>query len=858
MSGYGGNYDFNSQFNVLYGNGTEQSSLNNTNGFDAFLNSIQGSSAAGNGGSAGSAGDGSGTGNDNVNGVDVYGQHHQQLQQQRQPQPPQQQNYQYNTQQHHHNHHHQHLQQPSYNTGTNGLSQNMFYQDSSLSGLLNNMNSGTSSSVGGGPASAPAVPAATLGTHGSTAGNDYMPAPSVAPPASAGYMLHQPLTYDSTTMDYFALLQQQQTGQQQQPRQPPKQPQHYDFNRESAADFEKWSAAPLPTTQKASSSQNQNSLSNVNNGSFGTSSSNDIADFAQNFFDPDCSFDSMLDPLPQKKSNINVNSNAMGSNLSLSATMAPNELDVIDTISNMSQYNPSLNQRSGKVNSNRKSAPQNDIFAGFIMNIISLSQEPLSAHEIIEKISFRCDEVVTRFLPCVEFLVACQQELRAGLAMVVQKNGRGRSIFSAQEFYKTYFEPLTLRFYNRNKSLMPSKELKDSYDGIKKLLQDVKKNEQKGNFEGMKNSFLGGMRDGESWGLRKWLSKNGGALKICNDIELIWGALRDLNREEATTKELARILRPKAKHALKRLQEGVPKAYQEVSTAHPYLPFFHRLECALKGLSEFDPEEDGVICIDDSESEDDEVQEIKVVEKPVKQSIPKDLATIDFTDCETDLFKNPNTSSKRSPCDENYHGNTKGAAQLLNTFGISSVTALLTANKFQLASSIDEVASAIEAGNEIRPPNINFDEYWTRPNNYIIVLRLFQKMLLESTADHLLDHTSQTRSYVSLLKNPLCFRDIVLVISQCKAPASHQKKGHLPTCPNLKRWNMFEGKYLIQAVDLVFLNNLAILGKNPNIARSSIQNVRSNFWKEIRRAASTEKKCVPTRRTETSEFVIHK
>lgn len=125
---------------------------------------------------------------------------------------------------------------------------------------------------------------------------------------------------------------------------------------------------------------------------------------------------------------------------------------------------------------------------------------------------------------------------------------------------------------------MPKDELNASYEGINRLLVDVKKAEIRGDFEAMKNAFLGGMRDGESWGLRKWLSKNGGALKICNDIELIWGALRNLPREEETTKELSRILRPKAKHGLKQLQSGVPKAYQEVSAAHPYLPFFHRLE----------------------------------------------------------------------------------------------------------------------------------------------------------------------------------------------------------------------------------------------------------------------------------------
>ncbi len=307
------------------------------------------------------------------------------------------------------------------------------------------MSSGTAASGGGGgPTSAQA---AALGSHGSTpAGNEYIPAPSVAQPASAGYMLHQPLTYDSATVDYFALLQQQQQGQQQQPRQPSKQPQHYDLHRD-LADFENWDA-PLPPTQKTPCSQNQNILSNVNNGSFGSTGSNaDIADFAQNFFED--SFDNVLYAAPQKKSSISINNanvnggdsrsgggggSAMANNLSLSAATASNELNVIDSMSNISQYNLSLNEElENSNNSSRKPTPQGDFFADFTINIISLSQEPLSAHEIIEKVTFRCNEVVTRFLPCVEFLVACQQELRAGLQMVVQKNGRGRSIFTAQE-----------------------------------------------------------------------------------------------------------------------------------------------------------------------------------------------------------------------------------------------------------------------------------------------------------------------------------------------------------------------------------------------------------------------------------------
>eukprot|EP00550_Attheya_septentrionalis_P011912 CAMPEP_0198302624 /NCGR_PEP_ID=MMETSP1449-20131203/55954_1 /TAXON_ID=420275 /ORGANISM="Attheya septentrionalis, Strain CCMP2084" /LENGTH=85 /DNA_ID=CAMNT_0044005041 /DNA_START=14 /DNA_END=268 /DNA_ORIENTATION=- len=61
-----------------------------------------------------------------------------------------------------------------------------------------------------------------------------------------------------------------------------------------------------------------------------------------------------------------------------------------------------------------------------------------------------------------------------------------------------------------------------------------------------------------------------------------------------------------AKQASNRLKNDVPQAYQEVSSAHPYLPFFHRLESCLSRLSNFDPEDDDVICIDDEDDDDDD------------------------------------------------------------------------------------------------------------------------------------------------------------------------------------------------------------------------------------------------------------
>jgi hypothetical protein len=36
---------------------------------------------------------------------------------------------------------------------------------------------------------------------------------------------------------------------------------------------------------------------------------------------------------------------------------------------------------------------------------------------------------------------------------------------------------------------------------------------------------------------------------------------------------------------------------------HLFLPIFHRLDVALKGLAEFDPEDDDVFILDDNEQE---------------------------------------------------------------------------------------------------------------------------------------------------------------------------------------------------------------------------------------------------------------
>jgi hypothetical protein len=250
------------------------------------------------------------------------------------------------------------------------------------------------------------------------------------------------------------------------------------------------------------------------------------------------------------------------------------------------------------------------------MNVSGISLQPLSGTEILRRVRGKTDDVVTRYLPCVEFLVNCQQELRAGLASATQKRlvrHAYRDNMTPTQFFSRYLAPLVERFHRRNMHLMEADVLSDATQEIQKLCNDAQNVQHQG-CEAMKNTFLGGMKDGESWGLRKWLSNHGGALHICNDLECILYACQKLDRSAETTVKLSERLRPLAKQAMDRLKNEVPGSYQEISTAHPYLPFYHRLESALKGMAHFDPEDDDVICIDD----EDEIDVEKAKSQPTQ------------------------------------------------------------------------------------------------------------------------------------------------------------------------------------------------------------------------------------------------
>lgn len=265
------------------------------------------------------------------------------------------------------------------------------------------------------------------------------------------------------------------------------------------------------------------------------------------------------------------------------------------------------------------------------LTVASISLEPLSGSVVLDRVQEKLNQVVTKYIPCVDFLVQCQQDLRKGLEMANHQNNIAASLsnrryrssnsraggITASQFYKAHVEPLSRSFYSKQLNRMEQSALNDALVGLDDLQLQAKNVERQG-LEAVKNTFLGGMKDGESWGLRKWLSKHGGALVICTDLECILNASKKLDRNSESTKKLAKLLRPMAKQVLDKLHSDIPTSYQQRSSAHPYLPFFHRLEDTLKGMSMFDPEEDDVICID-TDSEDDDVVPLEAASSYVKQ-----------------------------------------------------------------------------------------------------------------------------------------------------------------------------------------------------------------------------------------------
>jgi hypothetical protein len=129
--------------------------------------------------------------------------------------------------------------------------------------------------------------------------------------------------------------------------------------------------------------------------------------------------------------------------------------------------------------------------------------------------------------------------------------------------------------------------------------------------------------------------------------------------------------------------------------------------------------------------------------------------------------------------------------------------------------------------------------------------------------------------YNSIIKHPLCFQDIVASLipeNFSNLDFNTGRMGQLQP-KGLKFWNMWSGQDLLQAIDLVLLNSLAygkIMdddGENGrSIQRSETNRLRKALWNGIQEILlqhvgdnkELQKQYQPTRRGDTSGFVIHK
>ena len=226
-----------------------------------------------------------------------------------------------------------------------------------------------------------------------------------------------------------------------------------------------------------------------------------------------------------------------------------------------------------------------------LLTVTSLSFKPVSGNEVVEYVRTKTNDVITRFIPCINCFVNCQQELRKGLAVAKET---GMTPF---EFHNMYVIPSIQRFNEENEILMTPEHLRQASASLNLLVKDAAAAIPQ-SCDRVKNAFLGGMRENKSWGLRKWVSDHGGAGSICDGIEEVMRRVKALRKEDETTKRLIKKLRSLARDAYAQLKKDVPASYQKQSTAHPYLPFYHRIESCLNDMASYDPEEeDDVICL---------------------------------------------------------------------------------------------------------------------------------------------------------------------------------------------------------------------------------------------------------------------
>mmetsp|Transcript_17315 Transcript_17315/g.20383 ORF Transcript_17315/g.20383 Transcript_17315/m.20383 type:complete len:337 (-) Transcript_17315:93-1103(-) len=103
------------------------------------------------------------------------------------------------------------------------------------------------------------------------------------------------------------------------------------------------------------------------------------------------------------------------------------------------------------------------------------------------------------------------------------------------------------------------------------------------------DNFLGGLREGQSYGLRKWFSTHSLGITISSRLESLSGNAQGIERSNWVR------IRALSLSILNELKREIPQWAQQQTSAHPHLPFWSRLASSLQYLSTYDPDDEDVV-----------------------------------------------------------------------------------------------------------------------------------------------------------------------------------------------------------------------------------------------------------------------
>jgi hypothetical protein len=192
-----------------------------------------------------------------------------------------------------------------------------------------------------------------------------------------------------------------------------------------------------------------------------------------------------------------------------------------------------------------------------------------------------------------------------------------------------------------------------------------------------------------------------------------------------------------------------------------------------------------------------------------------------------------------------------------------------------IADKLDTLAMFFEQNQQaaVRPLSVRCGSFWDG-DRYARALHLFAELLRRPHSLYFLDQVDEDRliqagnqPFSHVIKHPICFRDIAAAILGDDLQVSRGNDGRLPV--KGVSWNMWKGLDFFQAIDLVFLNSLAYgkaLDQGRSQHRSQTNKIRKDLWdgihdivgEKVMRDVEQRKRFTPTRRSESSGFVVYK